>query len=59
MQDVVIRCGTVIDGTGAAPVRADVAIDGDRIIAIGSVDDTGRRELDADGAYLTPGFTRE
>lgn len=56
MHDVVIRGGTVVDGTGAPPVQADVAIDGDRISEIGAVPDGGRRELDARGAYVTPGF---
>ncbi|HYL52147.1 MAG TPA: amidohydrolase family protein, partial [Acidimicrobiia bacterium] len=56
MHDVVIRGGTVVDGTGAPPVQADVAIDGDRISEIGAVSDGGRRELDARGAYVTPGF---
>jgi N-acyl-D-amino-acid deacylase len=56
MRDVVIRGGTVVDGTGAPPVQADVAIDGDRITEIGAVADTGRRELDARGAFVTPGF---
>ena len=35
MHDLVIRNGTVVDGTGAPSVRADVAIDGDRIVAVG------------------------
>lgn len=56
MHDVVIRGGTVVDGTGAPPVQADVAIDGDRITEVGAVPDGGRRELDARGAYVTPGF---
>ena len=55
-HDVVIRGGTVVDGTGHAPVRADVAIDGDRIVAVGALEDGGRREIDAGGAYVTPGF---
>ena len=37
-HDLVIGGGTVVDGTGAPTTRADVAIDGDRIIAVGSVD---------------------
>ena len=37
-HDLVIKGGTVVDGTGAAPRRADVAVDGDRITAIGEVD---------------------
>jgi N-acyl-D-aspartate/D-glutamate deacylase len=56
MHDVVIRNGAVVDGTGAPSRHADVAIDGERITAVGTVDDRGRRELDADGAYVTPGF---
>jgi N-acyl-D-aspartate/D-glutamate deacylase len=56
MHDVVIRGGTVVDGTGGAPQQADVAIDGERITAVGTVDERGRREMDAAGAYVTPGF---
>jgi N-acyl-D-aspartate/D-glutamate deacylase len=56
MHDLVIKNGTVVDGTGASARRGDVAIDGDRITAIGKLDDGGRREIDADGAYVTPGF---
>jgi N-acyl-D-amino-acid deacylase len=56
MHDIVIRNGEVADGTGAPPRRADVAIDGDRITAVGVVADRGRREIDADGRLVTPGF---
>jgi len=56
MHDIVIRGGEVADGTGAEPVRADVAIDGDTITAVGAVGDRGRRELDASGRIVTPGF---
>ena len=55
-HDLVIRNGKVVDGTGAEPVDADVAIDGDRITTVGAVDGRGRRELDADGQLVTPGF---
>ena len=55
-HDVVIKGGTIVDGTGRAPVRGDVAIDGDRIVEVGTVSDDGRRVIDADGAYVTPGF---
>ncbi len=55
-HDLVIRAGLVVDGTGAEPVPADVAIDGDRITAVGAVDGPGRREVDAEGRYVTPGF---
>ena len=56
MHDIVIRGGEVVDGTGAGPARADVAIDGDRVTAVGSVDEKGRREIDAGGRLVTPGF---
>jgi N-acyl-D-amino-acid deacylase len=56
VHDLVIRNGSVIDGTGAAPVLADVAIDGGRITAVGEVPDPGREELDARGLVVTPGF---
>src|SRR4051812_5737627 len=56
MHDLVIRNGTVVDGTGAARRRADVAIDGDRIVEVGAVSGRGRREIDAAGLLVTPGF---
>ena len=56
MHDLVIRNGRVIDGTGAAPVAADVAIDDGRISAVGTVAEPGREELDAAGLVVTPGF---
>jgi N-acyl-D-aspartate/D-glutamate deacylase len=56
MHDLVIRGGTVVDGTGAVPRRADVAVDGDRITLVGDVGDRGREEIDANGAWVTPGF---
>ncbi len=57
IHDVVITGGTVLDGTGADGVRADVAIDGDRISAIGDLGAaTGRSTIDATGLVVTPGF---
>jgi N-acyl-D-amino-acid deacylase len=59
MHDLVIRNGMVVDGSGgpAAPAgTADIAIDGERITAVGAVDSRGRREIDADGRLVTPGF---
>ncbi|HEX6420024.1 MAG TPA: amidohydrolase family protein [Acidimicrobiales bacterium] len=56
MHDLVIRNGTVADGSGGPARRADVAIDGERIVAVGAVEDRGRREIDADGRLVTPGF---
>src|ERR1039458_6254242 len=54
--DLVIRSGTVVDGTGAAPRTADVAIEGGRIVEVGVITSKGHREIDADGALVTPGF---
>ena len=55
--DLVIRGGTVIDGTGAGRRRADVAVMGDRIVAIGpDVDGRGDEEIDAEGHVVAPGF---
>jgi N-acyl-D-aspartate/D-glutamate deacylase len=54
--DVVIRGGQVVDGTGAAPRLADVAIVGDRIVAIGAVDGDAATVIDASGKAVTPGF---
>ncbi len=56
MHDIVIRDGEVVDGTGSGPRRADVAIDGDRITEVGTVPGQGRRQLDAAGRVVTPGF---
>ncbi|MGI9579205.1 MAG: N-acyl-D-amino-acid deacylase family protein [Microthrixaceae bacterium] len=56
-HDLVITGGTIVDGTGAAPERGDVAVDGDRITAIGDVDTSGAAKvIDADGRHVTPGF---
>ncbi len=54
--DVVIRGGTMIDGTGGPPVIADVAIVGDRIVKTGTVGGTGARTIDASGKIVCPGF---
>ena len=54
--DLVIRGGTVIDGSGRPGVRGDVGIVGERIIAVGDVDGRGRRELEAEGLVVAPGF---
>ena len=56
MHDLVIRGGRVVDGTGRAAFAGDVAIDGDRIAAIGAVAARGAREIDASGRLVTPGF---
>lgn len=56
-HDLIIRNGTVHDGTGGAAVTADVAIDRDRVTAIGDLGDaTAEKEIDATGMAVTPGF---
>ena len=55
-HDLVIRNGTVVDGTGNAPFEGDVAIDGNSIAAVGQVSDAGKEEIDAAGLVVTPGF---
>ena len=55
-HDLVVRGGTVIDGTGAPRRTADVAISDGVVVEVGAVDGTGRREIDADGALVAPGF---
>lgn len=56
MHDLVIRNGTVVDGTGAPRRQADVAVDGGKISAIGKVTARGRREIDARDLLVTPGW---
>ncbi len=56
MYDLVIRNGTVVDGTGLPKYRADVAVSGDRIAAIGRIAEKGKEEIDATGQVVTPGF---
>jgi N-acyl-D-aspartate/D-glutamate deacylase len=56
MTDIVIRNGTIIDGTGAAPFEADIAIEHGRIAAIGKITARGTEEIDARGQIVTPGF---
>jgi N-acyl-D-amino-acid deacylase len=56
MYDIVIRGGTIIDGTGKAAFTGDVAITGERIAAVGGKHGPGRREIDASGLLVTPGW---
>ena len=54
--DVVIRDGRVLDGAGNPWIAADIAIRDGRIARIGMVEGEGRREIDATGLYVSPGF---
>ncbi len=56
MHDLVIRAGTVVDGTGADSRGADVAVDDGRITQVGVVDGGARRTVDAAGLLVTPGW---
>ena len=55
-HDLVIRGGELVDGTGAEARPGDLAVDGGTISAIGQVDGKGKREIDARGLAVTPGF---
>ena len=57
MHDLLIRGGTVVDGTGAPATTADVVVDGSRISGVGSHHgEAARRTVDADGLLVTPGW---
>ena len=55
-HELVIRGGLVVDGTGTEGRTADIAIDDGAITAVGQVGERGRREIDADGAVVAPGW---
>ena len=56
MHDLVIRGGTVVDGSGDAPRVADIGIDDGRITSVGRIDVAGAEEIEARGMVVTPGF---
>src|SRR5215212_6940863 len=56
MHDLVVRGGTVVDGTGADARTADVAISDGKVTEVGRVDGKGRREIEADGQLVAPGW---
>jgi len=56
MIDLIIRGGTVVDGTGAAGRRADVGLRDGRVVAVGTVSDDASRVIDAEGCVVAPGF---
>ncbi len=52
----ILRDATILDGTGAQPFRGDIAISGDRIVAVGKVDVPYARVIDVSGLHISPGF---
>ena len=56
MYDLVIRNGRIVDGSGLPAYSADIAVNGDRIARIGHIVAAGRREIDAAGKIVAPGF---
>ena len=56
MHDIVIRNGTVVDGTGSSRYVADLAVDNGLISTVGNEISAGRREIDADGLMVLPGW---
>jgi N-acyl-D-aspartate/D-glutamate deacylase len=56
MHDIVIRGGTIVDGTGQAAFSGDVAITGDRIVGVGGKQGPARHDIDAAGLLVTPGW---
>lgn len=55
--DILVRGGTLVDGTGSAARRADVGVRGERIVAVGNLSDaTAKRVVEAAGLYVVPGF---
>lgn len=57
MFDILLSSGTVIDGSGAPGVRADVAVQGGRIVAVGDLkNESARKRIDASGLVVAPGF---
>ena len=55
-HDLVIRGGTIVDGTGRAGFVGDIAVDDDRIVEVGDVSESGDLTIEAGGAIVTPGF---
>ena len=56
MHDLIIKGGTLVDGTGAEARQADVAVDDGRITDVGQVEGGATRTIDADGLLVTPGW---
>ncbi|MDP3826432.1 MAG: amidohydrolase family protein, partial [Polaromonas sp.] len=56
MLDLLVKGGTVVDGSGAAPFVADIGVQDGRIVEIGRITAAARETVDASGAWVMPGF---
>ena len=56
MHDLVIRGGSIVDGTGDQAYSGDIAVNSDKIVQVGQVDGAGHQEIDAQGLLVTPGW---
>ena len=56
MYDLIIRNGTLVDGSGEKRFTGDIAIEGEKIVAVGNVDGSAKQEIDATGMLVTPGW---
>lgn len=56
MHDIIIRGGSIHDGTGEKAFTGDIAISGDRIVEVGTVEGRAKREIDAGGLMVAPGW---
>ena len=54
--DLKIRGGTIVDGTGRPRFAGDVGISDGRLVAVGDAPESARREIDASGRHVVPGF---
>ena len=54
--DIIIRNGTIVDGTGQPSVQADIGVRGDRIVAVGSLSGDAGQAIDATDHVVAPGF---
>lgn len=56
MYDLIIRAGTIVDGSGEPKFQGDIAIQGEKIAAVGNITEPAKREIDATGMLVTPGW---
>ena len=54
--DLLIKNATVVDGTGSEPYKGSVAVEGERIVAVGEVDGSAEKVIDAGDRLVSPGF---